>query len=212
VNWGSSPFMASQYYNIRYMANGLLKNREHAVFRYFRRRQKAGKANVYPSAISYYHFLDESFHTTMSQFLGREFYKELPAPSAYEKFMANLSVYMVQANALTGLNAAIPGLYLGDDQYVIKFLYELLQLDLFGLSEIEAKQALKEAFCSEHEGLHVAADWQARLRNDYRKFFSYIPYLWRTNRDLACMEQGASIDAVIKRNRKNFQIFIDSAA
>lgn len=211
-NWGSSPFLASQYYNIRYMANGLLKNREHAIFRYFRRRKKSGEAIAYPTAVSHYHFLDESFHTTMSQFLGRDFYRELSPPTSYEKFLSNLSIYTVQSNSLTGLNAAIPGLYLGDDSYVIRFLYELLQLDLFGLTATEARQALEQSFCIEHEGLHVSSKWHTHLRNDYRNFFSHVPYLWQTNRTLSLMDRGASIDAVIRRNRQNFQSFMAQAA
>ena len=113
---------------------------------------------------------------------------------------------------MTGLNAAIPGLYLGDDRFIFGFLYELLQLDLFGLSAHEAKQALEAAFCEEHEGFHVAATWQSRLRNDYRNFFSHIPYLWPTNRELTFMDRSASIDAVMNRNRRTFQSFVAQAA
>lgn len=212
LNWGSSPFLASQYYNVRYMANGLLKNREHSISRYFRQQKKQGHKISYPTAVSHYHFLDESFHTTMSQFLGRDFYHELPTPTSYEILLSNISIYTVQANSLTGLNAAIPGIYLDDDQYILRFLYELLQLDLFGLSAQEARQELEQAFCQEHEGLHVASLWHSRLRNDYRHFFSHLPFLWKKNRDLSFMDKGASIERVLQRNQSSFQTFVEQAA
>ena len=72
LNWGGSPFLASQYYNVRMMANMLLKNREHRIFRYCRKLKRQGALIPTPTAVSYYHLLDESFHTTMSQVIGRD--------------------------------------------------------------------------------------------------------------------------------------------
>ena len=34
-SWGSSPFLASQYYTVRFIANMLLKTQEHSIFTYF---------------------------------------------------------------------------------------------------------------------------------------------------------------------------------
>ena len=64
-------------------------------------------------------------------------YKEFAPPTAYEKFVANLSIYLVQYNALQGLNPAIPGLYLRDEPFVMGFIFKLLQHPLFGMEAPE---------------------------------------------------------------------------
>ncbi len=207
LSWGSSPFLASQYYNVRYMANLLLKNREHRIFRYCRKLQQQQSFVPAPTAVSYYHLLDESFHTTISQLIGSEFYREFPKPTAYEKWVANLSIYLVQYNALQGLSAGMPGLYLKDDQFFMEFLYNLLQQPLFGCSAEDALHWLEQSFCHEHEGLHVSALWHRRLLNEHRRFFDKFDYLWPVNREMQVMASGGNIGQVLIQNRKNLQRF-----
>ncbi len=207
-SWGSSPFLAGQYYNIRYMANLLLKNREHRIFRYCRKQKQQSQFIPAPTAVSYYHLLDESFHTTMSQIIGRDLYHEFTEPTAYEKWVANLSIYLVQYNALQGLNAGIPGLYLSDDQFFMGFLYKLLQQPLFGCSAEEALYWIKQSFCHEHAGLHTSACLHQRLLNEYRRFFDgFDHHLWPVNREMRLMASGGSIERAIMRNRKTWQRF-----
>lgn len=206
-SWGSSPFLASQYYNVRYMANLLLKNREHRIFRHCRKLQQQQAYIPAPTAVSYYHLLDESFHTTMSQVIGQDFYREFAPPTAYEKWIANLSIYLVQYNALRGLSAGIPGLYLADDQFFMGFLYRLLQQPLFGCSAAEALAWIEQCFCQEHEGLHVAAQWHRRLLQEYRRFFEGFAYLWPVNREMRLMASGGDMAQVVANNRKHWRRF-----
>ena len=211
-NWGGSPFLASQYYNVRMMANMLLKNREHRIFRYCRKLKQKGDFIPAPTAVSYYHLLDESFHTTMSQVIGRDLYKELPKPTAYEKFVANLSIYLVQYNALQGLNPAIPGLYLRDEPFVMQFIFKLLQHPLFGMSAPEALDWIERCCCHEHDGLTVAAQWHQQLLKEHCHFFGEIDYLWPVNREMQLMAAGGSIDKALQRNRDRFAQFSRTVA
>ena len=199
-NWGSSPFLASQYYNVRFMANMVLKNREYKVFKYYRSLKKEGKFIPAPTAVSYYHLLDESFHTTLSQVVGRDLYRDLSPPTAYETYVANLSIYVVQYNALRGLNAGIPGLYLTDDQFFMGFIHKLLQHPLFGMTESEALHWVERCFCHEHEGLHVAAQWHHLLLKEFQRFFGRIDYLWPVNREMRLMAAGGAIQPAVQRN------------
>ncbi len=206
-SWGGSPFLASQYYNVRYMANLLLKNREHRIFRHCRKLQQQNDFIPAPTAVSYYHLLDESFHTTMSQLIGRDLYNEFAQPTVYEKWVANLSIYLVQYNALQGLSAGIPGLYLTDDQFFMEFLYKLLQQPIFGCSDKDALHWIEQSFCQEHQGLHVAAQWHQRLLREYCRFFEGFDYLWPVNREMRLMAAGGNIDQVLANNRDNWQSF-----
>jgi hypothetical protein len=67
LNWVSSPFIACQYYVFRYIANMIVKNQELRRSQYFMDLEKKGEFIPVPTAISRYHFLDEAFHTTISQ-------------------------------------------------------------------------------------------------------------------------------------------------
>jgi hypothetical protein len=207
MSWGGSPFLASQYYNVRYMANMLLKNREHKIFRYCRKLQKKEAFIPAPTAVSYYHLLDEAFHTNMSQVIGRDLYHEWDCPTPYEKFLSNISIYWVQSSSLQGLNAGIPGLYLKDEKFFMGFLYQLLQQPLFGLSAPEALQRIQECFGEEHEGLHVSAQWHQQLLNDHCRFFQEFSYLWPVNRDFRLMASGGKLDRVMAQNKILLQEF-----
>jgi hypothetical protein len=211
-NWGSSPFLASQYYNVRFMANMVLKNREHRVFKHCRMLQKQGEFIPTPTAVSYYHLLDESFHTTMSQVIGRDLCQDFAPPTVYEKYLANLSIYVVQYNALRGLNAGIPGLYLTDDQFFMGFIYKLLQHPLFGITATDALHWVEQCFCQEHEGLQVAARWHHLLLKEFQRFFGDLAYLWPVNRDMRLMAAGGAIDPVVQRNRRIFKQFSQAIA
>lgn len=72
--WGSSPFLACQYYSYRYAANTVLKHVELNYSKYFKDLENNGERTPVPTAVSHYHFLDESFHITTSQLIARDMY------------------------------------------------------------------------------------------------------------------------------------------
>jgi hypothetical protein len=209
-NWGSSPFLASQYYILRYIANMLLKNKEHSIFMYYKKLQKQGEFVPAPTAISHYHFLDEAFHTTTSLFLARDINKHLPKPTAYEKFVVNLAVYMVQNYNLTGLSGVITSL--GDDRSLMVYIYKLLQSPLFNMSAQEALYWMEKCFCCEHEGFYLSAKLHQRLLSDIRRVFDDIDYLSPVNREMKIMAKGGSISKAVQNNTKTFKQFSMSVA
>ena len=206
-NWGSSPFLASRYYTLRIMANMVLKNTEYSISKYFKNLEKKGEHIPVPTAVSHYHFLDESFHTTMSLVLARDLYKDFPQPSAYEKFVANLALYMMQRRILSGLSAISPDRYYADDCSVMYFVYKMLQSPLFGMSSQEALHWMEKCFCQEHEGFHVAVKYHQRRISDMRRFYEGIDYLWPINREMGVMAAGGTISNAIQRNIKTFKEF-----
>ena len=207
-NWGSgSLFMACQFYAIRIIANLYLKNMEYAIVKYSRELEKAGESVPAPTLVSRYHFLDEAFHTTISQVLARDFYKAFAQPSPYETFVANMGIYMMQRGTLGGLSGVLPHRYFADDHTILELLYQLLQGPVFGFSETEALHWMERCLCHEHDGFHLASRNRQQLQTELHRFFQDFEYLWPVNREMRVMARRGSIPDAIRRNRRTFAEF-----
>lgn len=211
LNCGTSPFLACVFYVPRFMANMLLKNYEYRYSQYYRELEKKGKFIPAPTAVSYYHLLDESFHTTTSQLIAQDLYKEFSKPTAYEKFLANLVIYRTQKLVLSGLSGGLPGVFRNDASFMLSF-YNLLQTSIFNMSFHEALHWTKKCFCEEHEGFHVNLKFHKHLLSDLRRSFEKIDYLWPVNREMRLMASGGSIAKAIQKNIKVFERFSKSVA
>jgi hypothetical protein len=205
-NWRSYPFLAANFYAVRYMANLLLKNHEFGIHNYYRKLQKNNEFIASPTGISHYHFLDEAFHTTTSLFLGRDFHKYLPKPSRYEKWIANLAILQAQHENLNAISGISTNRFLSDGDVMI-FLMKLLQSPVFDMSSQEAHQWIEKCLCHEHEGFHVNLKVHNNLLSDLRKFAEQLDYLWPINRNMSVMASGGSIKKAIKNNIKSFNQF-----
>lgn len=207
-NWGAgSPFLACQYYAARMMGNILLKSMEYPLVKYYRKLKKQGEFIPAPTAVSYYHHLDEAYHTTMSRVLSKDMYRDFSPPTAYEKFVANISLYMVQQASFSGLSSVFPHRYLKDDRFLMTFIYELLQSPLFEMSRQDALHWIEKCFCHEHEGFQVAIRNHQHLLTAFRNFFDDFGYLWPVNREMKLMAAGGNIERSLQNNIKTFQQF-----
>jgi hypothetical protein len=205
-SWRSYPFLAANFYAVRYMANLLLKNHEFGIHEYYKKLQKNNEFIPSPTAISHYHFLDEAFHTTTSLFLGRDFYKYLPKPSIYEKWIANLAILRAQHENLNAISGISTNRFLSDGDAMI-FIMKLLQSPVFDMSAQEALQWIEKCLCHEHEGFHVNLKVHNNLLSDLRKFAERLDYLWPVNREMRVMASGGSVKKAIKNNIKAFDQF-----
>ncbi len=206
-NWGRSPFLASHYYTLRFMANLGLKHTEHSNCKYFRKLRKQKEFIPTPTAVAYYHFLDEAFHTSTSRFMARELYRDFPQPTAYEKFVANLAFYKLQNRIWSGLSAVVPDRHRPDDYSVMSFIYKILQSDTFGMSAKDALFWLEQSLCQDHQGFHQNVKFHQSLLQEFRRTFSSLDYLWSVNRDMKPMASGGKIDRAIQGNIRTFQQF-----
>lgn len=204
TNFGISPFLASQSFTIRLLSNILVKTQEHCYSKHFFTLEKQGEDPPIPTALSRYHFLDESFHLTISQALGIEMSKTFK-PNAYEKIVANLLFYNIQRNLLSGLSGVLPSRFVPDSANFMVYFYKILRSQIFTMSHPEAVDWLEKCFCQEHEGFHITLKYHQRLLADFLRVFSTLEYLWPVNREFRVMVAGGSIEKAIKRNRKTFQ-------
>lgn len=212
LNWGSSPFLAAQYYSVRMVANMSLKTYEYHYYKQFKELDKKGEFIPTPIAVSYYHLLDESFHTTMSQTIAQEVYKDFPKPTMYEKLLSNVVVLLLQRGLLSGLSAVLPATFRDDVNFIPSY-YRLLTSPLFNqMSQPDALHWMEKCLCEEHEGFHVNLKYHQSLLNDLRRFFGNLEYLWPVNREMRFMAEGGSIEKAIKRNQIAFKQFVKSVA
>lgn len=209
LNCGSSPFIACVFYATRFMANMLLKNYEYRYVRFHRQLEKSGEFIPAPTAVSTYHLMDEAFHTTTSQLIAQDLYKAFPKPTAYEKWLANLIIYRAQVVALSGLSGGLPAIFRSDASLMASY-YQLLRSSAFDFTRQEALQWLERCLCQETEGLHQNREHHQRLRNDLRRHFEPMDYLWPVNREVRVMAAGDSVERAVKNNISAFKQFSES--
>ena len=207
LHWGMSPFMACQYYSLRYTANAILKNQEYTYVRYYRELEQKGEYLPTPTAVSFYHLLDEAFHTTISQTLARDTYKDFPKPTAYEKFISGLIVYKMQCSLLSGLSGVLPGRCVYDDQLLMTFYYKLLKSPLFEMDTREALDWLEKCICQEHKGYLIGLKYHQSLLELMQRLFGRLDYQWKVNREMGIMAAGGSIDKALQKNSQTFKQF-----
>ncbi len=211
LNWGSSPFMAAQYYSARMIANMSLKTYEYRFFKRFKELERKDEFIPAPLEVSYYHLLDEAFHTTMSSVISQDVYKDFAKPTAYEKMLSNFIIYRLQTGLLSGLSAALPATFRDDAHFMVSF-YRLLTSRLFGMSSQDALHWMEKALCQEHDGFHVNLKYHQMLLCDMRKFFGRLEYLAPVNREMRLMAKGGSIERAIQRNKSAFAGFAKAVA
>ena len=211
LNCGSSPFLSCVFFVTRFMANMLIKNYEYRYSLNYRELEKKGKFLPAPLAVSHYHLLDEAFHTTTSQLISQDLYKDFPKPTTYEKLLANLTIYRAQTVTMNSLSGGLPYVFRSDDSFMLS-LYRLLQSPVFNMSEREALQWLEKCLCQEHEGFHLNLKYHQRLLSELRRLFEDINYLWPVNREMQIMASKGSITKAIKNNIKTFEQFSRSVA
>jgi hypothetical protein len=204
-NCGISPFMGTVFYATRYMANMLLKNFEYRYCQYYRSQEKKGESIASPTAVSYYHLMDESFHTTTSQIIAQYMYKDFSV-TPYEKFLANLMIYRAQKAILSGLSGSMPSVFRSDSTF-IPYYYALLQTPLFGMTSQEALIWLEKSLCQEHEGFISNLKFHQQLLAEIRRIFDTMDYLWPVNRELKLMEQGGNLEKALQTNKRDLQKF-----
>jgi hypothetical protein len=205
-HWGGSPFLACQHYTYRLTGNMLLKNYEYQYSRYFRDLERKGESIPVPTAVSHYHLLDEAFHTTTSQLIGRDLYKDFSKPTAYEQFIGNLVFYLMQRGFLGNLSMGMVAIFREDASF-LSYYDKILRSPLFGMSTEESLYWLEKCLCQEHDGFDVQVKYHQKMLKNMLRLTDNLDYLWPVNREMQIMKAGGSIDQAIANNVKAFRQF-----
>lgn len=193
----SNAFLGSQYLLIRGLRTLNGKLIQHRLGEFYRNHPDQAHAPV-PSAISRYHFLDESFHFHTSRVVGLEVPRSLPQPTAFEKWLVNRGVTGCQRDHFhfsVGLN----GIFWYDPA-TFPVIYKLFRSRVFGMDHGQAMQMLAACFTEESEGLHAAEETHRLAADSYCAFVEGVAHLNPQNKEMRLMRAN-SIERYLRHNR-----------
>lgn len=206
-----NTFLACQYFTVRGLRTLNGKIVQHQLSRYH--QNYADKNNVpIPAQISYYHFLDESFHFNSSTIISQDVINCLPKPTNFEKMVANLGIKGCQKDHYH-FSVAINGIFWYDPA-LYSAIYQVLTSNLFAMDNREAKQIMRACFTEESEGLERSHRTHQEAVESYKVYLESLDYIWSDNREMSLMSSNsiAKYLAVQKRefikwenNNENFQ-------
>ena len=199
----SNAFLGSQYLLIRGLRTLNGKLIQHRLGEFYRNHPDQAHAPV-PSAISRYHFLDESFHFHTSQVVGLEVPRSLPQPTAFEKWLVNRGVAGCQRDHFH-FSVSVNGIFWYDPAS-FPVIYKLFRSRVFAMDHGQAMQMLAACFTEESEGL-LAAEQTHRLAADsYCAFVEGVAHLNPQTKEMRLMRSN-SIERYLRHNRRAFARF-----
>ncbi|TAL38455.1 MAG: P-aminobenzoate N-oxygenase AurF [Alphaproteobacteria bacterium] len=194
----SNAFLASQYLLIRGLRTLNGKMIQHQLSLYYSNHPDKERAPI-PSAISYYHFMDESFHFNTSKIIGHDIPRSLDPPTAFEKWIVNRGVTGCQRDHYH-FSATLRGIFWYEPA-LFPVLKKMLMSPHFGFNAKDAQEMLKRCFTQENDGIHAAHAMHRTANESYKSYVESITYLDARNRDMAVMG-GNSIAAYLERNAR----------
>ncbi|MDV3350633.1 P-aminobenzoate N-oxygenase AurF [Leptothoe sp. LEGE 181152] len=201
-----NSFLACQYFTVRGLRTLNGKLVQHQLSRYYQTHNDQKNAPI-PSKISFYHFMDESFHFNSSTLLSHEVIQCLPQPTPFEAFVANLGIRGCQQDHQQ-FSVAVNGIFWHDPALYPK-VYQLLRSPLFSMDDGDAKAMMQACFTEESEGLHRSYKTHQEATASYQAYLDPLDYVWPSNRTMAIM-QNASIEGYLHTQRQAlFRFFQD---
>ena len=182
-----SAFIASQYFTVRGLRTLNGKLVQHKLSQYYAKHPDQEQAPI-PSAISYYHFMDESFHFNSSCLIGTEVIDALPKPTAFERFVGNLSIKGCQRDH-SNYSAVVNGLFWYEPA-TFNAVYKVLRSHIFNMDHQEAIEMMKKCFGEENEGNLAAQKMHETAIESYKRYLDPLDYVNSENKDLKLMRQS----------------------
>ncbi|MBD2200407.1 MULTISPECIES: P-aminobenzoate N-oxygenase AurF [Calothrix] len=200
----NNTFLACQYFTVRGVRTLNGKLVQHKLSNYYQKHPQQDTAPI-PAKISYYHFLDESFHFNSSTIISHDIVIQLPPPTAFERLVANLGLLGCQRDHFH-FSAAINGIFWYDPA-LYNQIYRVLRSPIFSLSDKDAKEMMRRCFTEESEGLHRSFSTHQEAMASYKIYVEKLNYLWERNREMSLMGAN-SIPSYLATQQRAFQRFI----
>lgn len=199
-----NAFLGSQYMLIRGLRtlNGKLVQQRLSKY-YIQNPDK--EALPIPSAISYYHFMDESHHFNTSKIIGLEVTRSLPPPTTFEKWIINKGVEGCQRDHFH-FSAVVNGIF-WHEPAIFPTIYKLFRSKHFGMNDGEAQDMLRRCFTEENEGIVRAKETHSIAHASYKAFVEDVDHLSDANKAMQLMGDN-SIPRYLKQNQKSLRKFL----
>ena len=204
----SNSFLACQYFTVRGLRTLNGKLVQHQLSRHYQTHDDQENAPI-PSKISFYHFMDESFHFNSSTLLSHEVIHCLSKPTQFEAQVANLGIRGAQQDHRQ-FSVAINGIFWHDPALYAK-VYELLRSHLFSMDAAAARAMMQACFTQESDGLYRSYQTHQEAMASYQAYLEPLDYVWSSNRTMAIMKQ-ASIGGYLRIQRRALAKFFRDAA
>ncbi|MGD1804831.1 P-aminobenzoate N-oxygenase AurF [Dapis sp. BLCC M126] len=195
-----NTFLACQYFTVRGLRTLNGKIVQHQLSRYSQNYSDKNKVPI-PTKISYYHFLDESFHFNSSIIISQDVIKCLPKPTNFEKIVANLGIKGCQQDHYN-FSVAINGIFWYDPA-LYSAIYQVLTSPIFSMSDREAKEMMQACFTEESEGLYRSHKTHQEAIESYKVYIESLDYIWPSNREMSLMSSN-SISKYLAIQKKSF--------
>lgn len=195
-----NTFLACQYFTVRGVRTLNGKLVQHKLSNYYQKHPDQENAPI-PAKISYYHFMDESFHFNSSTIISHDVISCLKPPTAFEKLVANLGLRGCQKDHYH-FSAVINGIFWYDPA-LYAAIYQVLRSPIFDMSDIEAKEMMRLSFTQESEGLHRSYQTHTEAMESYKVYLDKLNYVWQSNKEMSLMASN-SIPKYLEMQRKAF--------
>lgn len=183
-----NAFLACQYFTVRGVRTLNGKLIQHKLSNYYLKHPDSENAPI-PAKISYYHFMDESFHFNSSTIISHDVISCLKPPTAFEKFIANFGIRGCQKDHYH-FSVAINGIFWYDPA-LYEPIYQILRSPIFEMGEEEAKEMMRRCFTEESEGLHRSYQTHREAMESYKVYLEKLDYVWKSNREMSIMASNS---------------------
>ncbi|MDX2097195.1 MAG: P-aminobenzoate N-oxygenase AurF [Leptolyngbyaceae cyanobacterium bins.59] len=184
----NNTFLACQYFTVRGLRTLNGKLVQHKLSNYYQKHPNPDTAPI-PARISYYHFLDESFHFNSSTILSQDVLQCLPAPTPFEAFVANLGIRGCQQDHYH-FSTAINGIFWYDPA-LYPAIYEVFRSPVFAMDDRDARAMMQACFTQETAGLHRSFQTHQEALASYKVYLEKLGYVWKSNREMTLMGKNS---------------------
>jgi hypothetical protein len=196
-----NTFLACQYFTVRGIRTLNGKLVQHKLSNFYQKHPNPEKAPI-PAKISYYHFMDESFHFNSSTIISHDVINCLKPPTEFEKLVANLGLKGCQKDHYN-FSAAINGIFWYDPA-LYSAIYQILRSPIFDMNDTEAKEMMQRCFTEESEGLHRSYQTHTEARDSYKIYLEKLEYISKTNKEMTIMSSN-TIPKYLATQKKAFK-------
>lgn len=201
-----NAFLGCQYFTVRGLRTLNGKQVQHSLSKYYLDHPNKDASPI-PSQISYFHYMDESFHFNSSGIISHDVIHSLKPPTSFERMVANKSLFGCQKDHFN-FSIAIKGIFWFDPA-LFRTIYKLLRSPIFGMSDEEAKKMIGECFTKESDALHQSHRFHQTAVESYKAYLAPLAYVSHENKEMSLMGQS-TLQGYLKTNRNAFEKFVRS--
>ncbi len=203
----NNPFLACQYLTVRGLRTLNGKLVQHKLGNFYHQWEEPNIAPI-PTKISYYHFLDESFHFNTSTILSHDVSRLLKPPTIFEKKLVNLGVKGCQRDHYH-VSAAINGIFWYDPA-LYGAVQKLLISPIFNLSAQECEAMMRGCFGQETEALQRSFQTHREAIESYQAYLEPLDFIDSKNKSMALMKEN-SIERYLKIQNRSLNHFFGNS-